>query len=162
MHYTVKDGIEYNSETADVLHHRDTWYGYRRILAVTPDGNYFEAIIGSAFFWWQVFPFSRLRAVRWALENKAPNGILERLGVTLMPAPNVAPDKPYEDISICALFHSKKKLSQNNFLYTVEFLCQNPPDGRSFLYDGMHFFRSFLFEDYIPMTQREALRTTSR
>ena len=159
MHYTVKNGIEYNSETADIIHYRDTWYGYRRMLALTPDGHYFEAIIGSAFFGWQIFPLSRLRAVYWALQNKAPDLVLKRLGVTLMPVPNVAPDKPYEDILICEFLHSKKKLKlfKNDILYTIEVLCQNPPDGRFFLYDGMRLIRAFLFEDYIPMTQREAL-----
>ena len=157
MHYTVKNGIEYNSETADVLHYRDTWYGYRRILAATPDGHYFEAIIGSVLFGWQVFPLSRLRAVEWALRNKAPDRVLERLGVTLMPVPNVAPGKPYEDLLICEFLHSKKKLFRNDVLYTLEVLCQNPPDGRFFLYDGMRLLRTFLLEDYIPMTQQEAL-----
>lgn len=156
MHYTVKNGIEYNSDTADILHYRDTWYGYRRVLALTPDGHYFEAMIGS-IFGWQVFPLSRLRAVEWALANKAPDRVLERLGVTVMATPNVPADKPYEDLLVCEFLHAKKKLFKNDVLYTIEALCQNPPDGRFFLYDGMRVLRLFLNEDFIPMTQREAL-----
>ena len=155
--YKFKDGVEYDSDTADVIHYRDVWYGNRKILAVTPEGHYFHAMFGGLIWGWQIFPCSRLRAVEWALDNKASNEVLERLGVTVMPPPDVAPDKPYEDLLICEFLHSKKKLFKNDILYTVEVLCQNPPDGRFFLYDGMRLLRTFLFEDYIPMTQREAL-----
>ena len=155
--HKIKEGIEYSSETAEVLHHRDPWHGGRRILAVTPDGHYFQAMFGGIMLGWQIFPYSRLRAVCWALENKAPDPVLERLGVTVQPEANVPPGKPYESVFSTDVLHSKKKLFKNDVLYTVEFLCQNPPDGRYFLYDGMRVLRAFLLEDYIPMTQREAL-----
>ena len=155
--YKVKDGIVYDSKTADVLHHRDRWYGTRLVLAVTPEGHYFEAVFAGLIMGWQIFPLSRLGAVYWALRNKAPDSVLERLGVTVFPEPQVAPGKPYEWPGSCDILGAKKKLFTNDFLYTSEFLCQNP-DRRFFIFDGMILLRRFTFEEHIPMTQREALK----
>ena len=154
--YKVKDGIVYDSRTADVLHHRDRWYGTRLILAVTPEGHYFEAMFAGLIMGWQIFPRSRLGAVYWALRNKAPDKVLERLGVTIFPTPDVAPDKPYEWPGSCHILGARKKLFTNDLLYTSEFLCQNP-DGRFFVFDGMILLRRFVFEENVPMTQREGL-----
>ena len=154
--YRVVDGIVYDSDTTDILHHRDTWYGGRTILAVTPDGHFFEAMFAGLITGWHIFPLSRLRAVHWALKNKAANQVLDRLGVTLLPEPNIPRDRPYEYPSMSSILCSRKKLLTNDLLYTVEFLCRNP-DGRFFVFDGMILFRRFVFEEYVPMTQGQAL-----
>ena len=159
--YKVIDEIVYDSETADVLHYRDTWIGGRTILAVTPEGHYFEAMFAGLMMGWRIFPVSRLRAVYWALKNNAPSKVLERLGVTLFPEPEVPLDKPYESPGICDILCARKKLFTNDLLYTAEFLCRNP-DGRFFVFDGMILLGRFVFEEYIPMTQSRALQWAIR
>ncbi|MYE53800.1 MAG: hypothetical protein F4X34_01205 [Chloroflexi bacterium] len=154
--YKVKDGIVYDSETADVIHHHDGLLGHRTILAITPEGHYFVASFGGMILGWVVFPYSRLMAVCWALERKAPDEVLTRLGVELIPEPDVAPDKPYEELRVCETLCAKKKLFQNDFIYTSEFLCRNP-DGRMFVFDGMILLGRFVLEERRPMNRREAL-----
>ena len=159
--YKVVDEIVYDSDTAEVLHYRDSWHGGRTILAVTPEGHYFESMFVGLIMGWQIFPLSRLRAVYWALKHKAASRVIERLGVTMFPEPETPADRPYEYPSIRGILGHRKKLFTNDLLYTVEFLCRNP-DGRFFIYDGMILLRTFLFEEYIPMTQSQALKWAIR
>ena len=154
--YKEKNGIVYDSETADIIHYHDGLLGHRTILAVTPEGNYFVASFAGLIAGWQIFPYSRFMAVMWALDKKAPDDVLERLGLTISPEPDVASDKPYEDLPVCEMLYAKKKLFTNWFIHTCEFFCKNP-DGRYFVYEGMILLGRFIFEEYRPMTPREAL-----
>ena len=154
--HKVIDGIVYDSDNAEILHYRDTWFGGRKILAVTPEGHYFEAMFAGLIMGWQIFPLSRLRAVHWALKNEADSNVLERLGVTLFPEPQVLIDRGFESPSTCEILGHRRRFFSNDLLYAVEFLCQNP-DGRFFVYDGMILVRTFVLQDFIAMTQRQAL-----
>lgn len=154
--YKVKDGIVYDSDTADVLHYHDGFMGNRAILAITPEGHYFMASFAGLITGWMIYPYSRMMAVMWALEKKAPDAVLERLGVTIAPEPDVPPDKPFEDLRICEMMCARNKLFTNWFIHTCEFFCKNP-DGRYFVYEGMMLLGRFLFEEYRPISPRDAL-----
>lgn len=154
--YKVKDGIVYDSDTADVIYVHDSFMGNRRVLGVTPEGNYFIASYGGALMGWVIFPYTRLMMVWRALEMKAPDEALERLGLELIPEPDVPADKPYEGFPTIEPIASKNTRFTNKFIHTCEFLFKNP-DGRYFVYDGMILLSRFTFEERRPMTQRKAL-----
>lgn len=152
----VEDGIVYDTETAEIIYIGD---GGRKILAITPDGHYFVVYVsGMISEWAYLSPYSRFMAVWWALRTKAPDDVLERLGVKLLPEPNVPKDKPYEPYhSLDVLCAKDQKFIKNNFfIASAQFLFKNP-DGRFFLYDGMILLSKFVFEENKPMSQREAL-----
>lgn len=155
--YKVKDGIVYDSKTADLVHYKDSIIGTRDILAVTPKGNYFVTSFGGFLTGWQVFPYGRLSAIDWAIRKKAPAKAFERLGVTIMPEPDVPADKPYEPFHACEVLCAKNKTFDNSLIATAKFLFRNP-DGRFFLYDGMILLGRYVFEENRPMSQLQALR----
>ena len=169
MQYSVrqmKNGIVYDSDTADLIHYKEYPFtsGMFDFLGVTPDGNYFLArvgfprlgglIIGSR----DVFPCSRLSAIEWAIREKAPVNAFERLGVTIMPEPDVPADKPYEALRNCGLLHVGVKRFINPLIHsTAEVLLKNP-DGRFFLRKYTIRLRRFLSQKDRPMSQLKALR----
>ena len=107
--YKVADGVVYDSRTADVVYHNDTLFG-RTVLAVTPDGHYFEAIWRGLTFGWLVYPLgNQLWAIREAVGMKAPDSVLERLGVRILK--KVKSDEPYNLISADMLWGERKLLA---------------------------------------------------
>ena len=153
----VVDGVVYDLEAADVIHWRDK-LSIREFLAITPEGHYFSGSIsqGLLFSNWYVIPQTRFTAVWWLLRHGGEDEALKRLGVKIKPAPDVPPDKPFEDLRHCEMLSAKKKLFTNWFIHTCEFFCKNP-DGRYFVHEGMMLLGRFLFEEYRPISPREAL-----
>ena len=153
----VVDGVVYDMEAADVIFWRDKVSG-RHILAITPEGHYFSACISQGLLLsnWYVIPHTRFTAVWWLLRNDGTDDALKRLGVEVMPSPNVPADKPYEDLRHCEIICARKKLFTNWFIHTCEFFCKNP-GGRYFVYEGMMLLGRFLFEEHRPISPREAL-----
>ena len=152
--YIVKDGIVYDSDTAEVIYIHESLVFKPRVLGVTPEGNYFLAYVG--VMGWSIIPYTRMTLVWRALEMKAPDEVLKRLGLELMPEPDVPADKPYEDYPTFDPLAVKRTRFTNGYIHTCEFLCQNP-DGRFFIYEGMILLSRFIFEERRPMTQRKAL-----
>lgn len=86
------NGIRYDAATAYPIHHRDTLWGGRRILAITPDNYFFAARHIGVFYGWAFYP---LRCRYWAIEEalamRAPDDVLELLDVRVL---NADPDPP--------------------------------------------------------------------
>ena len=96
------------------------------------------------------------QAIQWAVTYNAPNEILERLGVTVLPDAIAPTDKPFEEVANCEVLFAKKKLLTNRIIHWDEFLCRNP-DDRLFRYDEMKFFNTFAYKERRAMTRRQAL-----
>ena len=94
-----KDGVIYDSETAEILHWYDR-FSVRVILGVTPSGHYFQAILRNGLFGpkTSVFPIRfKATALYCAAKEKAPDETLEKLGVRILkPAES---DEPYNFMS---------------------------------------------------------------
>lgn len=145
--YKVVDGVVYDTRTAQMLHYNDRLFTGRKILSVTPEGNHFITMNGGVILGWVIFPYSRLRSVEWALENNAPNHVLTRLGVNILPQPPES-DAPYD-------IRTGQPLGSRKRLFGYDFLFKNQ-DGRLFLYERMTIL-GFLTEKSYPMTQQQAL-----
>lgn len=146
--YKEVGGIVYDSDTAEVLHYVDVFTN-RKILAVTPDGHYFEAIYGGMLCGWVVFPQSKLWAVELALRYKASDDVLEGLGVDILRT--VESDEPYNLVSADVLWGKKIP-----FDLGYQLLARNY-DGRFFLFRNIDIF-GVRIKWVKPKTQRQALR----
>ena len=97
--YQEKDGVLYDSDTADILHYWDRAMGNRNVLAVTPEGNYFLALLYTMAFVpkFYLIPISKFYAIILAAEHDAPDSTMERLGVKMFRP--VESDEPYNLVS---------------------------------------------------------------
>ena len=138
----------YDSDTADILHHVDVFTS-RKILSVTPEGHYFEAIYGGMAIGWAIFPQSRLWSIRWAVKHKAPDDVLERLGVEILRT--VKSDELYNLMS-ADLVWGERRLFNTGY----DFLARNH-DGRFFLFRDLDIL-GIRIRWVKPKTQRQALR----
>ena len=149
--YKEVDGVVYDSDTADVLHHKDNLLS-RIVLAVTPDGHYFSATWGGLMVGWVVFPRpNRLWAIHDAIRLKAPDSVLERMGVTILP--EVESDEPYNLLSAELVWGER----MFRFRWMFDFLAQNY-DGRFFLFRNLELFDVRIKKWVKPMSQRQALK----
>ena len=149
--YKVANGVVYDSDVAEVLHHRDNFLS-RKVLAVMPDGHYFCAIWGGLALGWVVFPIhNRLWAIREAIELKAPDSVLEKLGVSILM--EVESDEPYNLLS--AEFVWGERMFRFRWMY--DFLAQNY-DGRFFLFRNFEIGDVRIKKWVKPMSQRQALK----
>ena len=146
--YHEEDGVIYDSDTADILHYWDTFLGGRRILAVTPGGDYFMTMLSAAAFTprFYVIPINERYLLYLAAKRDAPDSTMEKLGVRMF-AP-VKSDEPYNFISSETVWAKKTWLGWNMLLRNY--------DGRFWMFKIIDII-GVRIKKALPMTQREAI-----
>ncbi len=94
-----KDGVIYDSDSAEILHSYDH-FAFHIVIAVTPCGRYFQAILRHGLFGpkARVFPLRfKAQAIYWAAKGNAPDEALEKLGVKIIEQTDS--DEPYNFMS---------------------------------------------------------------
>ena len=97
--FEEEDGVIYDSDTAEILHWYDR-FTLRIILAVTPSGHYFHAILRDGLLGprTSVIPIRfKASAIYWAAKESAPDETLEKMGVRILNQPES--DEPYNFMS---------------------------------------------------------------
>ena len=146
--YQEKDGVIYDSDTSYILHYWDTFMGGRKILAVTPDGNYFMAMLYTVAFTprFYVIPISERYLIYLAAKHDAPDSTMEKLGVKMFTP--VKSDDPYNLTSSETIWPKKTWLGWNTLLRNY--------DGRFWMFKSIDTI-GVRIEKAQPMTQKEAI-----
>ena len=149
--YKVKDGVVYDTYTASLVFYPGPAWPVQ-YLALTPEGRYFVVMLGSvSSLGYATFPLTRRGAVEFAINRKAPDGILKGLGVTIQSPPES--DDPYNRRTACFIWVKPR-------LPGRDWLLQNH-DGRYFPLKNRRMFK-WRWQRTRPMDQRQALRWTLR
>ena len=148
--YKERDGVVYDTYTASLIFPGQAML--MQYLAVTPEGRYFVAMIASVSrFGHAIFPLTRRGAVEFAIKYKAPDSILQDIGVTIQSPPES--DDPYNQRTARFIWVKPRLLGR-------DWLLQHH-DGRYFLLKNRRMFK-WRWQRTRPMDQRQALRRTLR
>ncbi len=151
--YQEKDGVIYDSVTADILHYWDKFMSGRDVLAVTPEGNYFLALLYTMFFTprFYVSPISKAYAILLAAEHDAPGSTMARLSVEIFKP--VESDEPYNLVSSETIWPKTTRLGWNTLLRNY--------DGRFWIFKSIDLL-GVRSESAHPMTQKKAIAWAMR
>ncbi len=148
--YQEKDGVIYDSDTADILHYWDPLLGGRNILAVTPLGNYFLAMLYTIAFnpRFYISPISKSYAIFLAAKYDAPDSTMSKLGVRMFTP--VESDEPYNLVSSETIWPKKTRLGWNTLLRNY--------DGRFWMFKSIDLdLIGIRTQRAQPMTQKKAI-----
>ena len=116
--YKEKDGVVYDTYTASLVFYPGPATPMQ-YLSLTPEGRYLVVMIGSvSSFGHAIFPRTRRGAVEFAIKHRAPDSILQGLGVTIQSPPES--DDPYYLRTACFIWVKPRLLGRDWLLQNYD------------------------------------------